>query len=113
MLHKLYEFVQKYAPGATAPEEPAKPTRSQGRSTAKPRKNKPMSKAEQEAKINELQGKLKSYQQPGAGVSPEPCESYHPCDHVQRSPDSRLARPEEGGESSDDDDESGSESEEE
>ncbi|KAI9789325.1 MAG: hypothetical protein M1816_006214 [Peltula sp. TS41687] len=94
VLNKLYEFVRKYAPGISVPEEPAKASRSQGRSMGKPRKNKPMSKAEQEAKIKELQGKLNSYQQSG-GVSPE------------------TSRPDEGGESSDDEEESGSESEEE
>ncbi|KAI9833386.1 MAG: hypothetical protein M1826_007484 [Phylliscum demangeonii] len=96
-LYQLYHFVRKYAPGLSPPEEPVKPARPSAASGApKPKKNKPMSKLEQEARINELQGKLKSYQQGGA-----------------QGPSPSLPKPTVEPESSGDDEESGSESEEE
>ncbi|KAI9681349.1 MAG: hypothetical protein M1817_002632 [Caeruleum heppii] len=100
VLYKLYQFVQKYAPGARQEDEP-KPSRPKSTAAAgaavgaKPRKNKPMSSFEQDAMINEIQGKLKKYQNGGSDDSPEPAQ--------QDDDDS----------SDDDDDESGSESEEE
>ena len=118
MLHKLYQFVQRYAPGSGTNDEPAKAPRSQGGSQArgsgsKPKKNKPMSKTEQEARINELQGKLKSYQHPGAERSPEPCKQSFVTACRGTSSNPEIDKHEENGESSSDDDESGSESEEE
>ncbi|KAI9824548.1 MAG: hypothetical protein M1832_001637 [Thelocarpon impressellum] len=102
VLHKLYQFVQKYAPGGDHQEEskPARPKaapESRAGASSRPKKNKPMSKTEQEARISELQGKLKSYQNAGSDESPEPVQQHA---EAESSDD-------------DDDDESGSESEEE
>ena len=79
VLYKLFQFVQKYAPGESTIKEPkaSRPKAHQEtRAPAKAKKNKPMNKLEQEARINELQSKLKSYQNQGSGESPEPRESY-------------------------------------
>ncbi|KAH0543931.1 hypothetical protein FGG08_001832 [Glutinoglossum americanum] len=91
VLYKLLLFVQKHAPNTRevrADSPPPKVSTAKG-GVPKMKKNKPMSKTEQEARIEELQRKLKNYQNVGSN-SPEPEE-----------------------ESSGDDDESGSESEEE
>ncbi|KAL9100408.1 MAG: hypothetical protein Q9187_009367 [Circinaria calcarea] len=71
VLYKLLGFVRKYAPRPNdspprhvAPPAPAAPSR--------PKKNKPMSKNEQEAKIQEIRGKLSGFQNPGSDESPEP-----------------------------------------
>ena len=120
VLHKLYQFVQKYAPGGRGDhEEESKPARSkataEGRSgsSEKPKKNKPMGKSEQEARIRELQGKLKSYQNAGSDDSPEPSELVNTLPPAERLANRHVAKQDDDAESSDDDDESGSESEEE
>lgn len=78
VLHKLYQFVQKYAPGESSSKPESKASRpkahQESRAPAKPKKNKPMNKMQQEARISELQGKLKSYQNHGSDESPEPRE---------------------------------------
>ena len=130
--------MQKYAPGDNEHAAPAKPSRPRGSNanrggSSKPKKNKPMSRVEQEARISELQGKLRSYEQGGSDDSPPPGERrpwsicYHILLLLSFSPQPcfwcaasmltshfvSLANPEEEDESSDDEDESGSESEEE
>lgn len=77
VLYKLLGFVRKYAPRPNdspprhvAPPAPAAPSR--------PKKNKPMSKNEQEAKIQEIRGKLSGFQNPGSDESPEPGENPFP-----------------------------------
>ena len=71
VLYKLLGFVRKYAP---RPED--SPPRHVAPSTlaapSRPKKNKPMSKTEQEAKIEEIRGKLSGFQNPGSDESPEP-----------------------------------------
>ncbi|KAI9768568.1 MAG: hypothetical protein M1840_004765 [Geoglossum simile] len=92
VLYKLLQFVQKHAPSSReiqAESPPPKTSSAAKGGVPKTKKNKPMSKTEQEARIEELQRKLKNYKNAGSD-SPEPEE-----------------------ESSSDDDESGSESEEE
>ncbi|KAI9777109.1 MAG: hypothetical protein M1839_009065 [Geoglossum umbratile] len=91
VLYKLLQFVQKHAPSSreVQVESPPKISSVAKGGVPKTKKNKPMSKTEQEARIEELQRKLKNYKNAGSN-SPEPEE-----------------------ESSSDDDESGSESEEE
>lgn len=78
----MYQFVQKYAPKVAEPEDSPKPARTKQSSasragTGKPKKNKPMSKMEQEARINEIQGRLKSYHNAGSDESPEPGKTIH------------------------------------
>ncbi|MCJ1244031.1 hypothetical protein MMC30_001228 [Trapelia coarctata] len=71
VLYKLLNFVRKYAPLPTDP--PPRPSANNS-STApsRPKKNKPMSKVEQEAKIQEIKGRLSGFQNNASDVSPEP-----------------------------------------
>ena len=63
VLHKLLVFVRKHAPRADdAPARPA-PTASSAAPTRK--KNKPMSKTEQEARIAQVQSGLSAFQKGG------------------------------------------------
>lgn len=66
VLYKLLTFVKKHAP---RPEDKVVQTASSAATTAsRPKKNKPMNKAEQEAQIEELRGKLSGLQEK-AGAS--------------------------------------------
>lgn len=71
VLQKLYQFVLKYAP---RPEDP--PTHRSAAATSqtapsRPKKNKPMSKHEQEAQIAQVRGKLSAFQHPGSDEAPD------------------------------------------
>lgn len=70
VLYKLLTFVRKHAPRPD--DEPAKPAPAAASSTAAParKKNKPMSKHEQEARIAQVQNSLSAYNQ----GSPPACE---------------------------------------
>jgi bromodomain-containing factor 1 len=76
VLLKLLNFVRKY--GEHAPPEPEPPQQPayapQAAPSGKPKKNKPMSKQEQEQQIRELKGKLGAYD--GGQVSPDPSKLY-------------------------------------
>ncbi|KAI9804600.1 MAG: hypothetical protein M1833_006673 [Piccolia ochrophora] len=100
VLHKLYLFVQKYAPGGKgdADVKPArsKPAPEARANTGKTKKNKPMGRNEQESKIEQIRGQIKNFTGAGSDQSPEP-----------------LNNDDDEAETSEDDDESGSESEEE
>ncbi len=66
VLHKLLVFVRKHAP---RPEDspPRKPTPASHTVAAPRKKNKPMSKTEQEARIQKVKGNLSAFQHnPGA-----------------------------------------------
>lgn len=68
----LLKFVKKNAPHVLEEEEPPAPIPSAA--PAKPKKNKPMSKYEQEAQINMLENNLSRFQ--GATArSPDPVPS--------------------------------------
>jgi bromodomain-containing factor 1 len=68
VLLKLLTFLKKYVP-QTAPEPPPEPTFVPSAAPSKPKKNKPMTKHEQEAQIEELKGKLAGYN--GGPISPD------------------------------------------
>jgi len=72
VLYKLLGFVRKYAPRAddSPPRQTAPSAPSSGPN--RPKKNKPMSKHEQEARISEIRGRLSGFQNPGSDESPEP-----------------------------------------
>ncbi len=72
VLHKLLGFVRKYAPRAD--DSPPRQTAPAAPSAAahRPKKNKPMSKNEQEARISEIRGRLSGFQNHGSDESPEP-----------------------------------------
>ena len=79
MLYKLLQFVRKYAP---LPEDPApEPARAAAVAAAaptggaRPKKNKPMSKTEQESRIQEIRGKLHGLKSGQAAVESEEGES--------------------------------------
>ncbi|KAF7507359.1 hypothetical protein GJ744_010676 [Endocarpon pusillum] len=75
VLLKLLSFVKKYGEHAPPePEPPQQPSYAPPMSaTGKPKKNKPMSKQEQEQQIRELKGKLGVYD--GGQTSPDPNRS--------------------------------------
>ncbi|KAI9873374.1 MAG: hypothetical protein M1830_000480 [Pleopsidium flavum] len=72
VLYKLLGFVRKYAPRAD--DSPPRPIASSAPSSGpnRPKKNKPMSKHEQEARISEIRGRLSGFQNLGSDDSPEP-----------------------------------------
>jgi len=75
-LHKLYKYVSKNAPELPAkyvpppppppPEYTVQETKPKARVGPKGRKNKPMTASEQEAKIEALQSRIASFENPGA-----------------------------------------------
>ncbi|PGG98273.1 hypothetical protein AJ79_08910 [Helicocarpus griseus UAMH5409] len=69
----LLKFVKKHAPAALELDEP-EPEPTPIVAPAKPKKNKPMSKYEQEARINSIEGTISRFQG-GRGYSPEPMQS--------------------------------------
>ncbi|KAL1969536.1 hypothetical protein VTN77DRAFT_8974 [Rasamsonia byssochlamydoides] len=84
VLLMLLKFVKKNAPHVLEEEEPAPPP-VPAAVPSKPKKNKPMSKYEQEAQINMLEGSLSRFQG-AAARSPDPVPSVEP--NVESSDDS-------------------------
>ena len=74
VLLKLLAFLKKYVPLA-APDPPSEPAFVPTAAPSKPKKNKPMTKHEQEAQIEELKGKLAGYN--GGPISPDAGKSCH------------------------------------
>lgn len=69
VLFKLLGFVRKYAPrpeDSPPPRQP--PTAPSTAAPSRPKKNKPMSKTEQEARISEINGRLAQFQNPVPGT---------------------------------------------
>ncbi len=60
----LLKFVKKHAPGTLEVDQPD-PEPIPSAAPTKPKKNKPMSKYEQEAQINRLAGSLSKFQDVG------------------------------------------------
>ena len=75
VLLKLLNFLKKHIPQAP-PDPPSEPTylpKASSAAPSKPKKNKPMSKHEQEARIAELTGKLNTYGEGNGNLaSPDP-----------------------------------------
>ena len=75
VLHKLLVFVRKHAPRPD--DSPTRRAAPAAPSAAGPRKkNKPMSKTEQEARIEQVKGNLSAFQNPGSEDAPDagkPC----------------------------------------
>ena len=67
VLHKLLIFVRKHAPRAD--DSPARPAPAASSAAPTRKKNKPMSKTEQEARIAQVQSGLSAFQNPGAASS--------------------------------------------
>jgi bromodomain-containing factor 1 len=121
-LFKLYKYVSKnapelptkYVPPPPPPPEVLQETKAKPKAGPKSRKNKPMSAAEQEAKIKDIESRLSSFENPSA---------YHPAapgmynaahsDQAKCSDIISAQTQNAEAESSGDDESSGSESEEE
>ena len=67
VLHKLLIFVRKHAPRAD--DSPARPAPAVSSAAPTRKKNKPMSKTEQEARIAQVQSGLSAFHNPGAASS--------------------------------------------
>lgn len=77
VLHKLLQFVRKHAPRPD--DSPRRPVPSAPSAAPTRKKNKPMSKHEQEAQIKDMQKKLQAFKDPGSDEAPEPCKyQYSP-----------------------------------
>ncbi|KAL4941246.1 Bromodomain-containing protein [Aspergillus oleicola] len=74
VLWLLLKFVKKHAPHVVDEDEASSPVASNA-APPKPKKNKPMSKYEQEAQINMLESNLSRFQGGGSGRSPDPVPS--------------------------------------
>lgn len=82
----LLKFVKKNAPQVMEDEDMSAPVSSTA-VQSKPKKNKPMSKFEQEAQINMLEGSLSRFQGGGAAHSPEPMRSVEADESSDESDD--------------------------
>jgi len=121
-LHKLYKYVSKnapeiaktYVPPPPPPEQTYDP-KAKSKPGAKGRKNKPMSAAEQEAKIKDIESRLHSFENPGATFTPAApgmfSNSSLPANGASNVVPAAANNAD--SDSSDDDESSGSESEEE
>ncbi|KAL2862884.1 putative transcription regulator BDF1 [Aspergillus lucknowensis] len=86
VLLMLLKFVKKNAPHIVDDEDVSTPIASNA-PPAKPKKNKPMSKYEQEAQINMLESNLSRFQGGGSGRSPDPVPSVEANDSSDDSED--------------------------
>lgn len=69
VLFKLLGFVRKYAPRPDdSPPPRQQPIAPSTAAPSRPKKNKPMSKTEQEARISEINGRLAQFQNPAPGT---------------------------------------------
>ncbi|KAL3464110.1 Bromodomain-containing protein [Aspergillus heterothallicus] len=74
VLLMLLKFVKKNAPHVVDDDDVSTPV-AQNAAPPRPKKNKPMSKYEQEAQINMLESNLSRFQGGGSGRSPDPVPS--------------------------------------
>ncbi|KAI9367797.1 hypothetical protein BJX61DRAFT_547153 [Aspergillus egyptiacus] len=86
VLVMLLKFVKKNVPDLDDDEEVSTPIASNA-APPKPKKNKPMSKYEQEAQINMLESNLSRFQGGGGGRSPDPVPSVEANDSSGDSED--------------------------
>ncbi|KAL2835168.1 Bromodomain-containing protein [Aspergillus cavernicola] len=86
VLLMLLKFVKKNAPHVVDDEDVTSPT-APNAAPPKPKKNKPMSKYEQEAQINMLESNLSRFQGGGSGHSPDPMLSVEANDSSGDSED--------------------------
>lgn len=67
VLYQLLQFVRKHAPKAEDPARSA-PAPAPAGTTAPRKKNKPMSKVEQENRIQQVRGSLSAFDNPGSAI---------------------------------------------
>lgn len=82
----LLKFVRKNAPHVMEDDDEPAPVVSNNSAAPKPKKNKPMSKYEQEAQINMLANNLSRFEG-GGGQSPDPVPSVEPNESSDDSDD--------------------------
>ncbi|MCJ1472094.1 hypothetical protein MMC13_000741 [Lambiella insularis] len=70
--YQLLTFVRKHAPQPEDSPEPRQVATPAAAAPTRPKKNKPMSKTEQEAKIEEIRSKLSGFDNAASDDSPEP-----------------------------------------
>ncbi|KAL4780738.1 hypothetical protein BJX76DRAFT_36886 [Aspergillus varians] len=87
VLWLLLKFVKKNAPQVVDDDEASSPVAPNAAAPPKPKKNKPMSKYEQEAQINMLESNLSRFHGGGNGRSPDPVLSVEPNDSSGDSED--------------------------
>ena len=83
-IFQLLHFVRKHAPHPEDSPEPRQIAAPVAAAPSRPKKNKPMSKVEQEAKIDEIRNKLSGFQNAPSDESPEPCK--HICRNIRLCP---------------------------
>ncbi|ODM23212.1 hypothetical protein SI65_00801 [Aspergillus cristatus] len=86
VLLMLLKFVRKNAPHVMEDDDEPAPVISNNSAAPKPKKNKPMSKYEQEAQINMLANNLSRFEG-GGGQSPDPVPSVEPNESSDDSDD--------------------------
>ncbi|KAL4932721.1 putative transcription regulator BDF1 [Aspergillus undulatus] len=86
VLWLLLKFVKKHAPHVVDDDDASSPV-APNAAPPKPKKNKPMSKYEQEAQINMLESNLSRFQGGGTGRSPDPVPSVEANDSSGDSED--------------------------
>ncbi|PGH36829.1 bromodomain-containing factor 1 [[Emmonsia] crescens] len=93
----LLKFVKKHAPAAMDIDEP-EPEPAPIVAPPKPKKNKPMSKYEQEARINSIEGTISRFQGGGGGGrgghSPQPIQSVEAAESSEDEDDSEESEEE-------------------
>ncbi|ODH45443.1 hypothetical protein ACO22_00013 [Paracoccidioides brasiliensis] len=91
----LLKFVKKHAPAAMEIDEP-EPDPAPIVASSKPKKNKPMSKYEQEARINSIEGTISRFQGGGgkSQFSPEPIQSVEAAESSEDDDDSEESEEE-------------------
>ena len=67
VLYQLLQFVRKHAPKAEDPAHPA-PAAAPAHTASSRKKNKPMSKVEQETRIQQVRGSLSAFENPGSAA---------------------------------------------
>ncbi|MCJ1438791.1 hypothetical protein MMC27_008181 [Xylographa pallens] len=87
VLYQLLHFVRKHAPHPEDSPEPRQIAAPVAAAPSRPKKNKPMSKVEQEAKIDEIRNKLSGFQNAPSDESPEPYTQNQPAEDTSGDED--------------------------
>ncbi|MCJ1381780.1 hypothetical protein MMC17_004891 [Xylographa soralifera] len=84
---QLLHFVRKHAPHPEDSPEPRQIAAPVAAAPSRPKKNKPMSKVEQEAKIDEIRSKLSGFRNAPSDESPEPYTQNQPAEDTSGDED--------------------------
>ncbi|MCJ1392450.1 hypothetical protein MMC18_005317 [Xylographa bjoerkii] len=86
-IFQLLHFVRKHAPHPEDSPEPRQIAAPVAAAPSRPKKNKPMSKVEQEAKIDEIRSKLSGFRNAPSDESPEPYTQNQPAEDTSGDED--------------------------